>query len=100
MVSQRIPGTASGRHQPRRRGDAAMTALATALAFARRGDAVFPVHHPVEHNGQIACSCGRLCGKNAAKHPIARYAPNGLRSATTEAGVVKLWFDLRVPEAN
>jgi len=29
-----------------------MTALATALAFARRGHAVFPVHHPVEHNAR------------------------------------------------
>src|SRR5262249_40479283 len=77
-----------------------MTALATALAFARRGHAVLPVHYPVEHNGQIACSCGRLCGKNAAKHPIARYARNGLRSATTESGIVKLWWGLRVPEAN
>lgn len=77
-----------------------MTALATALAFARRGHAVFPVHHPVEHNGQIACSCGRLCGKNAAKHPIAHYAPNGLRSATTESGIIKMWWELRVPEAN
>ena len=75
-------------------------ALPTALAFARRGHAVFPLHWPVEHNGQTACSCGRLCGKRAAKHPVERYAPNGCLSATTDTGIVKLWFGLRVPEAN
>jgi hypothetical protein len=74
--------------------------LASALAFVRHGHAVFPLHWPVTHNGQVACSCGRLCGKSAAKHPVARYAPNGVHSATTESGVVKLWFGLRVPEAN
>jgi hypothetical protein len=74
--------------------------LPTALAFARHGHAVFPLHWPVEHNGQVACSCGRLCGKNAAKHPVARYAPNGHLSATTETGIVKLWWGLRVTEAN
>src|SRR5262245_39036313 len=74
--------------------------LPSALAFAQRGYAVFPLHWPVEHNGQRACSCGRLCGKNAAKHPVARYAPKGHLSATTETGIVKLWWGLRVPEAN
>jgi hypothetical protein len=74
--------------------------LPTALAFARHGHAVFPLHYPVEHNGQVACSCGRPCGKNAAKHPIARYAPNGVNSATIDSGIIKLWFGLRIPEAN
>jgi len=73
--------------------------LPTALAFARHGHAVFPLWWPVTHNGQTVCACGRLCG-NAAKHPIARYAPNGHRSATIDSGIVKLWFGLRVPEAN
>ena len=74
--------------------------LPTALAWARHGHAVFPLHYPVEHNGQVACSCGRLCGKQAAKHPIARYVPHGHCDATTQTGIVKLWFGLRVPEAN
>jgi hypothetical protein len=74
--------------------------LPSALAFARHGHAVFPLHWPVEHNGQVACSCGRLCGRDAAKHPVARYAPNGHLSATTDTGIVKLWWELRVPEAN
>jgi hypothetical protein len=81
-------------------GTATVSVLPSAIAFARRGHAVFPLHWPVEHNGEVACSCGRLCGKNAAKHPVARYAPNGHLSATTETGIVKLWWGLRVPEAN
>src|SRR5262245_26977213 len=75
-------------------------ALPSALAWIGRGHGVFPLHWPVEHNGQTACSCGRLCGKAAAKHPVARYAPHGHLSATLETGIAKLWFGLRVPEAN
>jgi len=74
--------------------------LSTALAFARHGHGVFPLWWPVTHNGQTVCSCGRTCGKQAAKHPHGRYAPNGVRSASTEPGVIKLWWELRVPEAN
>src|SRR5262249_2645448 len=99
-----IPAAGARRHPHRGRrargGVMTESVLLTALAFARRGHAVFPVNWPVEHNGQRACSCGRLCGKNAAKHPVARYAPNGVHSATTETGIVKLWWGLRVPEAN
>jgi hypothetical protein len=76
------------------------TVLPNARAWANRGYGVFPLHYPVTHNGETVCSCGRLCGKKAAKHPIERYAPNGCYSATTETGVVKLWWELRVPEAN
>jgi Bifunctional DNA primase/polymerase, N-terminal len=74
--------------------------LLTALAFVRHKLAVFPLHWPVTHNGQTVCSCGRLCGKNAAKHPYARLAPKGLLSATLETGVVKHWWGYIVPEAN
>jgi hypothetical protein len=73
--------------------------LATALAFARHRHGVLPLWWPVTHNGQTVCACGRLCSA-PAKHPHSRYAPNGLRSATIESGVVKLWWELRVPEAN
>jgi hypothetical protein len=76
------------------------TVLGNALAWAKHDHGVFPLWWPVTHNGQTVCACGRLCGKQAAKHPIERYAPNGCHSATTEAGVVKLWWELRVPEAN
>jgi hypothetical protein len=76
--------------------------LPTALAFARHGHGVFPLHWPVTHNGQTVCSCGRLCGRQAAKHPYAvrGFAPHGLLDATLQPGIIKLWFGLRVPEAN
>jgi hypothetical protein len=73
--------------------------LPNALAWANRGHAVFPLWWPVTYNGQTVCACGRLCDK-PAKHPVARYAPDGCYSATTETGIVKLWWGLRVPEAN
>src|SRR5262245_52999791 len=79
--------------------------LLTALAFARQGHAVFPVNWPIAHNGRLLCSCGsdsrgRPCGKNAAKHPYGKLAPNGLLSATTESGIVKHWFGYLAPQAN
>src|SRR5262245_55121462 len=74
--------------------------LANARAWAKHGHGVFPLHHSVEHNGEIACSCGRLCGKNAAKHPIARYAPHGHLSATTDDDVINRLWSLCVPDAN
>jgi hypothetical protein len=79
--------------------------LATALAFARHGHAVFPVNWPVERDGRLFCSCGsdsrgRPCGKNAAKHPYGKLAPHGLLSATTESGIIKHWFGYRAPRAN
>jgi hypothetical protein len=80
------------------------SALSTALAFVRQGHAVFPVNWPVEHKGQLRCSCGsdsrgRPCG-NPAKHPYGKLAPNGLLSATIESGVVKHWWGYLAPQAN
>ena len=77
-------------------------ALPHALAWARHGHGVFPLWWPVTHNGQTVCCCGRLCGKQAAKHPYALrgFAPHGHRDATLQPGIIKLWFGLRVPEAN
>src|SRR5262245_38725559 len=82
-----------------------MTALATELAFARHGHAVFPVNWPVEHAGRLLCSCGSdsrvmPCGKNAAKHPYGKLAPRGLLSATTESGIIKHWWSYQAPHAN
>jgi hypothetical protein len=83
-------------------------ALHTALAFARHGYAVFPVNWPVpsgENGDRLLCSCGgdsrgRPCGRNAAKHPYGKLAPNGLLSATTESGIIKHWFGVAAPQAN
>src|SRR5262249_38993795 len=99
-----------GHHQtflPRHRcGGQRMTeTLLTALAFARHGHAVFPVQWPVEHRGRLICSCGgdrrgRPCGRDAAKHPYGKLAPNGVLSATTEPGIIKHGFGSRAPDAN
>jgi len=77
-------------------------ALPSALAWQRHGHGVFPLHWLVTHNGQTVCSCGRLCGKQAAKHPYARrgFAPHGHLDATLQPGIAKLWWGLRIPEAN
>jgi len=78
--------------------------LLSALAFAQRGHAVFPVNWPLEHRGRMICSCGRdlrglLCG-NPAKHPYGKLAPHGLLSATTETDIIKDWFGSLAPQAN
>jgi hypothetical protein len=75
------------------------TVLGTALAFAEHGNPVFPLHYPVRI-GTLVCSCGRLCGKNAAKHPYAKLAKDGVRSATLDSGIIKHWWGYVAPEAN
>jgi hypothetical protein len=76
--------------------------LQHALAWAQHGHGVFPLHYPVEHNGQVACSCGRLCGKQAAKHPysVRGFAPHGHLDATLNPRLIERWFGLCIPEAN
>lgn len=79
--------------------------LATALAFAKHGHAVFPLHWPVQSGGRPICSCGgesrgRPCGQRAAKHPYGKIASRGLLDATTESGVIKHWFGYQAPDAN
>jgi len=73
--------------------------LPTALAFAKRGIASLPLHYPVGTD-TLVCSCGRLCGRDAAKHPYGKLAPKGPHSATTDTGILKHWFGYVVPEAN
>ena len=54
------------------------------------------------HNGQTVCACGRLCGKQAAKHPysVRGFAPHGHLDATLNPRLIERWFGLCVPEAN
>lgn len=86
--------------------------ILTALAWAARGINVFPVW-PARPNasGKLTCACpkGAECSpKTRAKHPLAgldkngrmlSIAPQGRRSATTEGGTIKHWWNL-VPDAN
>jgi Bifunctional DNA primase/polymerase, N-terminal len=76
-----------------------MSPLGTALAFAKHGHAVLPLHYPVGTD-KLVCSCGRLCGKDAAKHPYAKLAKSGVHSASLDPGIIKHWFGYQVPDAN
>jgi len=69
----------------------------SALAYARRGWAVFPVHG-IGPDGR--CRCGGLAscegGRNAGKHPA---TPRGCLDATTNAAQVQLWWSPAMTQA-
>lgn len=77
------------------------TVLGNALAFAKRGFAVVPLHWPVQRDGRRVCSCKkpRDC-PSPGKHPYGALAPNGLLSASADTGIIKGWFAYKVPDAN
>lgn len=67
-----------------------------ALEYARRGWAVFPLHHP-DANGVCSCSKGVNCDpKNIGKHPRTK---NGHTDATTDERQVRSWWR-KWPRAN
>ena len=70
------------------------TLLEAALAYARRGWPVFPLHHPDAHRG---CSCvdAQAC-RSPGKHPRTR---KGLKDATTDERQIRHWWE-RYPLAN
>ena len=59
--------------------------LDSALAYARLGISVFPVHGL--RNG--VCSCGSTDCKSPAKHPA---TPHGLHDATTDTAQIRAWW--------
>lgn len=67
---------------------------AAALAYARRGWAVFPLHSPAPGRG-CTCSLGPDC-KSPGKHPRTR---RGLKDATTGEAQIRQWWQ-RWPGAN
>lgn len=70
------------------------TPLEAALAYARRGWPVFPLHHPDPHRG---CSClDALECRSPGKHPRTR---KGLKDATTDEAQIRRWWEL-YPLAN
>jgi putative DNA primase/helicase len=71
--------------------------LEHALAWARRGYAVFPLFGI---NDELKCACGRSCGRDAGKHPYAPYAPHGWKNATTDERVIRSWFRSPQPRLN
>lgn len=66
-----------------------------ALAYARRGWPVLPLHW-WEHG---VCSCGDPACRTPAKHPYSTLVPRGVHDATAIADVVATWWR-REPRAN
>jgi hypothetical protein len=68
--------------------------LGTAIALARRGNPVLPLHWPIVVNGKRVCSCKKAadCIKSPAKHPLGRLVPEGLLNATTDEPTIRKWF--------
>ena len=68
--------------------------LTAALAYARHGIPVLPVHTP-DHQGGCSCDKGVRC-ERPGKHPRLRH---GLTEASTDPRRIELWWS-RWPEAN
>jgi putative DNA primase/helicase len=62
--------------------------LTQALAFARRGLRVLPLHNPTDRG----CSCGNAGCTSVGKHPHGRLAPKGCHSAVTDPAIIRRWF--------
>jgi hypothetical protein len=67
--------------------------LTAALAYARHGIPVLPVHTPAADGG---CSCGRQSCDRPGKHPRLRH---GLTDASTDPRRIEMWW-ARWPDAN
>ncbi|MEV4706681.1 bifunctional DNA primase/polymerase [Actinoplanes sp. NPDC049316] len=67
--------------------------LDAALAYARHGIPVLPVHHPGQDG---SCSCGRPDCDRPGKHPRLRH---GLTDASTDPRRIEMWW-ARWPDAN
>jgi len=68
--------------------------LTAALAYARHGIPVLPVHTP-DPSGGCSCDKGVRCDR-PGKHPRLRH---GLTEATTDPRLIEVWWS-RWPEAN
>ncbi|MEU4624424.1 bifunctional DNA primase/polymerase [Actinoplanes sp. NPDC023801] len=68
--------------------------LTTALAYARHGIPVLPVHTP-DRSGVCSCDRGARCDRSG-KHPRLRH---GLREASTDPYQIRLWWTFW-PRAN
>ncbi len=74
-----------------------MSTLSGALALARRGVSVLPLHEPVDAGTPtVSCSCRRGDCTSVAKHPRTGH---GLADASTDPDVIEGWWR-RWPSAN
>jgi Bifunctional DNA primase/polymerase, N-terminal/AAA domain/Primase C terminal 1 (PriCT-1) len=73
-----------------------LSRLDAALDYVRRGWPVIPLH-TVDERGR--CTCGDAACDSPGKHPLSQLVPNGLKNATLDQELVRLWFD-RSPEPN
>jgi hypothetical protein len=60
-------------------------------SYIRAGFALLPLHGPSDRNG-LVCNCGSTNCRSPAKHPIARFAPNGLKDATHDLDQIEKWL--------
>lgn len=60
----------------------------TAISYADLAWAVLPLWSA--HDGR--CDCGRADCSSPGKHPHRRYAPHGLKDATTDGNMICKWF--------
>jgi putative DNA primase/helicase len=73
-------------------GASLKTHLDGAVAYARRGWPIFPLHSI--RDGR--CTCGKDCGRDAGKHPRVE---GGFKVATTDARQIEEWWR-KWPDAN
>jgi len=66
--------------------------LPFARAFARQGLAVVPLWGVRDVGGKLACACGDMSCKPAAKHPNGALVKHGLKDATRDEGLILKWF--------
>lgn len=66
-----------------------LTTIEYALYYAALGLAVLPLHWPLDH---ARCSCGKVNCASPAKHPYGKFAPQGLKNATTDPDLIRQWF--------
>lgn len=71
----------------------AETKLSQALAYAKCGRAIFPVHWLLADG---RCSCGDPACPSPGSHPL---TPNAFQAATTDPERIKRWWG-KLPEAN
>jgi len=69
--------------------------LDAALAYARRGWPVLPLHFAVRG----ACSCGEHDCGSPCKHPLWQLVPHGFKDATTDLETIRRWWS-QFPQAN